>query len=264
MPQSQRMDDLVGQAMEILARAELAPGEYKRYAVVGDTGDASINAYGVADAANLLYTLGHFPPCGHPARDGFVRSLQGLQQPDTGLWSERSHHDDHCTAHGLAALERFDASPRFALAALEPMRTPVGLVDMLERLDWLYCHARARRQTGHRVAEALQAMATSARWAVDSMRALDPKTDPVLNDLHMLFGAWSAFAELQITVPGLIRTRRPLKNVLDRRPFISNARAVRWGLIFEGLRCTPSTARPRANPTGTASPRGCGRVRSSG
>jgi hypothetical protein len=39
-------------------------------------------------------------------------------------------------------------------------------------------------------------------------------------DLHALNGTMSAFAELQQAVPGLLRTERPLKLILDRRPFI--------------------------------------------
>jgi hypothetical protein len=37
-------------------------------------------------------------------------------------------------------------------------------------------------------------------------------------DLHALNGTMSA--ELQQAVPGLLRTERPLKLILDRRPFI--------------------------------------------
>jgi hypothetical protein len=44
---------------------------------------------------------------------------------------------------------------------------------------------------------------------------------PVLfEDLHALNGTMSAFAELQQAVPGLLRTERSLKLILDRRPFI--------------------------------------------
>ena len=41
-----------------------------------------------------------------------------------------------------------------------------------------------------------------------------------LNDLHALFGALCCLADLQTALPGLIRTERPPKLVLDRRPFI--------------------------------------------
>ena len=40
------------------------------------------------------------------------------------------------------------------------------------------------------------------------------------DDLHMLFGAMCAVAEMQLALPGEILSTVPLKNVLDRRPFI--------------------------------------------
>ena len=41
-----------------------------------------------------------------------------------------------------------------------------------------------------------------------------------MNDLHMLFGAVCAVSELQLALPGEIESTVPLKNVLDRRPFV--------------------------------------------
>ena len=46
------------------------------------------------------------------------------------------------------------------------------------------------------------------------------ETDDGLDDLHALFGTLCALAELQQALPGEIRTARPLRLVLDRRPFI--------------------------------------------
>lgn len=87
-------------------------------------------------------------------------------------------------------------------------------------IDWVYCLARSARESGHRVRDARHALAASAKSYVEYLRSLDGDTHPGLNDLHMLFGVWCTLAELQNVVPGLIRTTRPLKNVLDRRPFI--------------------------------------------
>ena len=58
------------------------------------------------------------------------------------------------------------------------------------------------------------------RRLADFVLARDPATDEGLNDLHALFGNLCAFAELQQALPGFVRTDRPLKLVLDRRPFI--------------------------------------------
>jgi hypothetical protein len=49
---------------------------------------------------------------------------------------------------------------------------------------------------------------------------LDFETDDAFNDLHLLFGCACCLAELQQFMPGIVITEKPLKLVLDRRPFI--------------------------------------------
>jgi hypothetical protein len=121
--------------------------------------------------------------------------------------------------------------------ARRPMRYPAALVDaclqLFERnafplgravgfaeIDWVYCLARAARQGGHRQADARRALEAFAARYVDYLSRLDPQADDSFNDLHALFGAVCALAELQQAVPGMLRTERPLRLVLDRRPFI--------------------------------------------
>ena len=55
---------------------------------------------------------------------------------------------------------------------------------------------------------------------VPFLLGLNPNSDEGLNDLHLLFGAMCCLAELQTALPGQLKTERPLKLVLDRRPFI--------------------------------------------
>ncbi len=50
--------------------------------------------------------------------------------------------------------------------------------------------------------------------------SLDPDTSAKMDDLHLLFGAICCVAELQRFLPGSVITDKPLKLVLDRRPFI--------------------------------------------
>lgn len=52
------------------------------------------------------------------------------------------------------------------------------------------------------------------------LTSLDPLADEGLNDLHSLFCALCCLAELQAALPGRLPTARPLRLVLDRRPFI--------------------------------------------
>jgi hypothetical protein len=106
------------------------------------------------------------------------------------------------------------------LAMLDAGTYPLGRHVSFAEIDWFFCLNRSLRQTPHRFDEAQRAMIALGRRLADYVLSLDPKTDDGLNDLHLLFGTLCAFAELQQAVPGLIRTDRPLKLVLDRRPFI--------------------------------------------
>ena len=335
------IDDLVEAAFAVIRRCELEGlGRYKRYGVAVDRPDAeTVNPYGVADAANLLYTLNSMPR-EEATRRGFVDTLSAMQNAETGLFNEETHHPYHTTAHCIAAMELFEARPARPLDAMMPDATPDAIVRDLERLkwvgspwsqshigagvyvslklsrqldakaervwedayfgwlltefdegtgmlrkgclpgqaegsrpmyehmagtfhylfnlqsarlplpypdamidtcltmhadgsiegricevgflmiDWVYCLTRARRQCGHRFEEVQAALTEAAERYVGVLRGLDHAADPAFNDLHRLFGAFTALAEMQVALPGVIRTRRPLRNVLDRRPFI--------------------------------------------
>ena len=80
--------------------------------------------------------------------------------------------------------------------------------------------SRASRQTPHRWQEVKEALREFAEIYLPWIDTVDEKTDDRFNDLHMLFGAVCALAELQAALPGEVRTTVPLKLVLDRRPFI--------------------------------------------
>ena len=92
-------------------------------------------------------------------------------------------------------------------------------VGFLE-IDWVYCMSRASRQTAHRWGEVRELLYGFARDFTDYLLSIDHKTHDGFNDLHMLFGAACALAELQSALPGVIITEKPMKLVLDRRPFI--------------------------------------------
>jgi len=84
----------------------------------------------------------------------------------------------------------------------------------------VYCLNRAMRQTPHRFDEARAALLDFGRDYVTWMDSLNPDTHDGLNDLHCLFGAACAVAELQRALPGEFESTVPWKLVLDRRPFI--------------------------------------------
>jgi len=87
-------------------------------------------------------------------------------------------------------------------------------------IDWVYCMNRASRQTTHRYGEVKELLYEFAEGFIDYLGSLDYKTHDRWNDLHMLFGTACALAELQTALPGVIITEKPLRLVLDRRPFI--------------------------------------------
>lgn len=129
------IDCLVEEIKKCVAKHKLEkPGEYSRW-LWGDR-NLGVNEYGCADAANIMYTVGNFPK-NREEREGFVEAMQNMQEPDTGLWREATHHFIHTTAHISAALELFDASPKYKCTALEQYSTPDGIRELLEKeVDW--------------------------------------------------------------------------------------------------------------------------------
>ena len=329
------LDPLIQEIAHCVETHRLKTGSYARwifgYFKDGRPKDRGRNEYGCADAANILYSIGQFPR--DPAeRAEWVRHLQEMQDPITGLYTEATHHTIHTTAHCTAALELFDARPLSPCKALEEYTTKEGLyrlleteVDWAERpwpeshkgagilpsltntemvglewknwyFDWMWEHSdpetgffccgekkaplyqymaggfhymfnheaehrpfrypekiidsciflmnetrekakfhsscgfidvdvvysltRAMRQSPHRFYEAKAELEKFAEKYLDMMLHLDYAADPGFNDLHMLFGSVCCMAELQAALPGKLLTTKPLKLVLDRRPFI--------------------------------------------
>ncbi len=87
-------------------------------------------------------------------------------------------------------------------------------------IDWIYAMNRASRQTAHRFDEVKDLLWDFAQEFLPWLDEQDADTHDRLNDLHVLFGSMCAVAELQIALPGMLSSDYPLKNVLDRRPFI--------------------------------------------
>lgn len=328
------LDLLRDRFLAIVERHRLPDGSYCRWLWQNDAGSRELgaNEYGCADAANLLYTFCAFPV--GDAREQLKESLLSMQDPETGLFTEATHHTIHTTAHCIAALELFDAKPRYLMKGLAERKTKAGLYDLLENLNWLddpwsqshqgagiyaamvlagecdlawqqdyfrwlwentdptygmsrigtidsgtapinhhlngwfhymfnmeYAHKplrypgkvvdtcidmwkngklgdafgryvgfaeidwvfvlnRALRQAPERFHEAKQCLREFAAGYIPWLESLDPETDDCLNDLHMLFGAACALAELQAALPGEVESALPLRLVLNRRPFI--------------------------------------------
>ena len=100
------------------------------------------------------------------------------------------------------------------------IRDDFGICCGFLEIDWVYCITRALRQSHHRPKDCKEALVKFEKDYLDYLYSVDYKTDDGFNDLHMLFGATCALAELASALPSTIETTRPLKLVLDRRPFI--------------------------------------------
>ncbi len=320
-------------------------GEYARWIWQDEkeTRRLGVNEYGCADAMNLLYMIGEFA-CTPDVREARIKALQSLQNKETGLFYEETHHKIHTTAHCAAALELFDAKPLYPLHELHqylekdalyelldgldwfynpwpqshqgagvyaalvnageatpefcenyfawfrenadpvtgfwkkgyvenapytfehlpkkqgpiftymaggfhylfnheyarmPLMYPDKMVDSCIKMydenalpeyfgkragfievDWVYCLTRAMRQTPHRFEEGKARLEDFAEKFITFLASVDYATSDSFNDLHMLFGTVCALAELQSALPGKIISDKPLRLVLDRRPFI--------------------------------------------
>ena len=87
-------------------------------------------------------------------------------------------------------------------------------------VDWVFALNRATRQTPHRFDEAKARLRDFALSYIDFLESTDLDTHDRGNDLHSVFGAVCCLAELQTALPGEYISSRPLRLVLDRRPFI--------------------------------------------
>ena len=86
-------------------------------------------------------------------------------------------------------------------------------------IDWAFSLNRAAIQTGYRLEES---RALLREFAYSYIQYLEKSSLDEIQwaDLHLLFGAVCGLAELQLALPGELISTRPLRQVLDSRPFI--------------------------------------------
>lgn len=330
------IEPIIDKIRATVSTHRLSEGQYARWIWQNEKGNRNldVNEYGCADAANILYTIGDFI-CDADKREKWIKTLQNMQNPETGMFVEATHQTLHTTAHCIAALELFDAQPQYEITkkyrsveslyelldnldwenhpwteshngagifaimnitgnaseewndayfkwlwdetdeetglfgksamqnrgvkyfeymagtfhylfnheyAKMPLRYPEKLIDiclwMYENIesgelgtnflnkiafiqvDWVYCITRALRQCGYRYDDCMRALEDFAEKYIDYLMKVDETTADDFNDLHLLFGCVCCLAELQQTLKGKLKTKKPLKLVLDRRPFI--------------------------------------------
>lgn len=169
--------------------------------------------------------------------DWYFEWLWEESDPETGLWrkgcTDKLYHSMGGSFHYLFNVEH----------ARMPIRYPDKMIDTCLKLynermmnhsysdvfgrrlgftevDWVYCISRSLRQCAHRFDECVETISGFAEGYLDFLLDLDMEMDVRVDDLHSLFGSMCCVAELQRFLPGQIITDKPLKLVLDRRPFI--------------------------------------------
>lgn len=330
----ENIQDIIDNILKRVESHKISDGKYARWLWqdTRNTRELGVNPYGCADAANILYMLGHFPRVVEE-RAEWVETMQDMQNKETGLFYEKTHHPLHTTAHVTAALELFDAAPKYrpyeALSFLDegvfeklmdsldwkhpwseshkgagvyvilnlcgvsnpkwnenyfkwfwdnadsntgfwrkgdfeseghapiwhymaagfhymfnhesahmPVRYPEKIIDSCIKMyhegghpsfgkrsdfieiDWVFCLTRASEQTSYRFDEVREVLREFAEKYLEFWKNVDWEHEETVNDMHMLFGGACALAELQRVLRGELVSDRPLKLVLDRRPFI--------------------------------------------
>lgn len=178
-------------------------------------------------------------------QDAYFEWLEAEWDPTTGLLRRRAiHRDDYdrtspdkgepCLFHDLAGSFHYvfnfvhagrpiphaealvDTCLRIDGAGLYPLCTRVGFAE----IDWIYCLHRAVAQSDHRPVDAENALRKMASRYLGFLEPRLDRPEEHFGDLHTLFGAVCALAELKLALPEAFPSHRPILQVLDRRPFI--------------------------------------------
>lgn len=173
------IDRLIGKIYDTVESHRLGEGEYCRWLWQDEKGsrELGINEYGCADAANILYTIGRFER-DPEKRACWVRAMQGMQDPTTGMFTEATHHTIHTTAHVTAALELFDALPEYPVHDLLKYKDRDALYAKLESLDWENTPWPQSHQGAGLFAALVITRAVDAQWMKWYFDWLREKCDP--------------------------------------------------------------------------------------
>lgn len=178
----------------------------------------------------------------HDWEDAYFSWLWDNQDASTGLWRTGCIHT--CTTtppdaplfHHLASsfhylfnhdyarrpLAHGEALAQTCLRMARENALPPTLGEGFSwnEIDWAYT-LRSLQKRGSAHSAALGVLLRKlADTLLPRLLALDPAADEGVQDLHTLFAGLSALAVLQEALPGLLRTERPLRLVLDRKPFL--------------------------------------------
>lgn len=174
-------------------------------------------------------------------QDWYFEWLWENQDAATGLWRRGCIRNQNGSPKGAPLFHHLASSFHYLFNhdyARRPLRFTEPLVDFClelhrtkqlpplgrglswNEIDFLYTLRSLQKRTPHRAAETRALIEEIARELVASVLRIDPAKDEGLNDLHSLFAGMCSLAVVQEALPGFIRTPKPLRLVLDRRPFL--------------------------------------------
>ena len=174
----------------------------------------------------------------HEWNDWFCEWLWNETDEETGFWrkgraEEFLYRNMGSGFHYLFCLEHIKMPLRYPEKVIdtclrlynEQLMNPTpnhifGKKISFVEIDWVYYISRAARQTTHRADEVKRAISEFAESYIDYLLSLDLETHVGADDIHDLFGALCCVADLQTLLPGQIISDKPLRLVLERRPFI--------------------------------------------
>ncbi|MBQ8821573.1 MAG: hypothetical protein IJZ82_02940 [Lachnospiraceae bacterium] len=166
--------------------------------------------------------------------DLYFQWLDENADPATGLWKKGALEGAEAF-HYLASTFHYVFNYEYAKRALP---YPKELLDTCIKayregvcmdfsksvgwpdIDFTYLLARVQRRAGSRFEETQEILKEIADGLITQLLAMNPEESETLNDLNTLFAIVCTLAVLQDALPGYIRTSKPLKLVLDKRPFL--------------------------------------------
>lgn len=166
--------------------------------------------------------------------DYYFAWLNENADPETGLWKKGALKGAPLF-HYLASTFHYVFNYEYAKRALpypkELLNTCIkayydgACIDFSKEMGWAdidftYLLARVQRRAGIRLEETQTILKKIADGLAGQLLSANIAEHPAFNDTNTLFAIVSALAVLQDALPGYLHTTKPLRLVLDRRPFI--------------------------------------------
>jgi hypothetical protein len=173
-------------------------------------------------------------------QEWYFEWLEENQDPDTGLWrrgalpgqapdSAPPFHHLVGTFHYLFNYDYarrklnhteklVDTCLRFRKEGLLPEMGVGG--EGWNEIDFLYLVRSLQKRTSYRSDELHAILQDVGEKFAAFLASQDLNSGDAYDDMHSLFATASALAVIQEAIPGLVKTDRPLRLVLDRKPFL--------------------------------------------